>query len=417
MVTRMLTIRRGAIVVIPLLMASTLAACGSDSEGSGDSDSFVIGASLPLTGVYGQYGTITKNGLEVGIDRVNAEGGIDGRQVELEIRDDASEPDQTLRAVRELVERDQVDFVMPGYISAQALAALPYTSSKKVLTITGSSTPELGDPNEYPYQFILGDLSSKRVPAMASAAAQLLAESSGTKVGLIVSDTPPQVALADGLDEVLPDYGLQVAGYEKVAPDATNLTPQLARLREGGAELVIFDNLAKGAIRTIMTGVQTLGWDADVLVGPGMVNTDLAAEVPAEVAKQFHAVNYRFATAVGGELDPATQEYIDELAEKGDITSPTLSATLTDLVYYVKWAYENAEGDDPDGAALTEALETLGETDDYPDDYTLVYDNPGFSPEDHTTNDADYSQFWALVGAVKPENGVYEGEALQLVEP
>jgi hypothetical protein len=52
---------------------------------------------------------------------------------------------------------------------------------------------------------------------------------------------------------------------------------------------------------------------------------------------------------------------------------------------------------------------------DYPEAYRLVYDNPGFTPQDHTTNNADYSQFWGLIGAVTPERGIYAGEALELV--
>ncbi|MGD9987595.1 MAG: ABC transporter substrate-binding protein [Pseudonocardia sp.] len=415
-VTRMLSGRRGNVAVILAILLGVVAGCGSgagSSSGTTGSEEFVFGASLPLTGVYGQYGTITKAGLTVGVDRVNKAGGIDGRQVRLVIKDDASQPDQTLRAVRELVESDRVDFVMPGYISSQELAALPYVTSKKLFTITGASTPALGDPTKYPYQFILGDLSSKRVPAMVSAATRLTSSAGTTKVGIIVSDTPPQVALGDGLQTALPGAGMQVVGYEKVAPDATDLSPQLAKLRGAGAGLVLFDNLGRGAISTIMTGVQTLGWDADVLVGPGMVIGDLKAEVPAAVASQFHAVNYRFATAVGGTVDPATASYVDELAKQGPVTSPTLSATLTDLVFEVKWAYEKA-GPNADGPALAAALQTVGGQ-DYPEAYRLVYDNPGFTPQDHTTNNADYSQFWGLIGAVTPERGIYAGEALELV--
>ncbi|MGE0840654.1 ABC transporter substrate-binding protein [Pseudonocardia sp.] len=412
----MLSGRRGNVAVILAILLGVVAGCGSgagSSSGTTGSEEFVFGASLPLTGVYGQYGTITKAGLTVGVDRVNKAGGIDGRQVRLVIKDDASQPDQTLRAVRELVESDRVDFVMPGYISSQELAALPYVTSKKLFTITGASTPALGDPTKYPYQFILGDLSSKRVPAMVSAATRLTSSAGTTKVGIIVSDTPPQVALGDGLQTALPGAGMQVVGYEKVAPDATDLSPQLAKLRGAGAGLVLFDNLGRGAISTIMTGVQTLGWDADVLVGPGMVIGDLKAEVPAAVASQFHAVNYRFATAVGGTVDPATASYVDELAKQGPVTSPTLSATLTDLVFEVKWAYEKA-GPNADGPALAAALQTVGGQ-DYPEAYRLVYDNPGFTPQDHTTNNADYSQFWGLIGAVTPERGIYAGEALELV--
>lgn len=414
----MLSGRRGTVAVLLAILLGVVAGCGSGSGSGSSSDAsgsgeFVFGASLPLTGVYGQYGTITKAGLTVGVDRVNKAGGIDGRQVRLVIKDDASQPDQTLRAVRELVESDRVDFVMPGYISSQELAALPYVTSKKLFTITGASTPALGDPAKYPYQFILGDLSSKRVPAMVSAASQLTRATGTTKVGIIVSDTPPQVALGDGLQTALPAAEMEVVGYEKVAAAATDLTPQLAKLRDAGAGIVLFDNLARGAISTIMTGVQTLGWNADVLVGPGMVIGDLKAEVPPAVAAQFHAVNYRFATAVGGTVAPATASYIDELAQHGEVTSPTLSATLTDLVFEVKWAYEKA-GPNADGPALAAALEKVG-AQEYPADYRLVYTNPGFTPQDHTTNNADYSQFWGLIGAETPDRGIYPGEALELV--
>jgi branched-chain amino acid transport system substrate-binding protein len=105
----------------------TVSACGGGSSGgaaasgSGSSTSagppIVIGASLPLTGDFAQPGGEAKKGYEIWRDMVNADGGLLGRQVELNIVDDASSQDTIVTDYTKLITQDKVDLLLGTFSS------------------------------------------------------------------------------------------------------------------------------------------------------------------------------------------------------------------------------------------------------------------------------------------------------------
>ena len=92
-------------------------------------------------------------------------------------------PQRSLLAAQELVEEQKADFLYPELPSPNSLAVLPWATERKVITITNSATPRVGNVAEFPYSFQLGDLATKRVPAMIAAMKEL----GGKKVGVLVS--------------------------------------------------------------------------------------------------------------------------------------------------------------------------------------------------------------------------------------
>ena len=104
--------------------AMVLAACGGSSApggggGGGGSDEgpVTIGISLPLTGDFSQPGGEAKRGYEVWRDMVNADGGLQGRQVKLKIVDDASNQDTVVADYTKLITQDKVDLVLGTFSS------------------------------------------------------------------------------------------------------------------------------------------------------------------------------------------------------------------------------------------------------------------------------------------------------------
>lgn len=69
-----------------------------------------IGQTLPLSGPAAGYGAVGK-AMSAWFDLVNAEGGVNGRQLKLVFGDDGFSPPKTLEQVRRLVEREQVAFI------------------------------------------------------------------------------------------------------------------------------------------------------------------------------------------------------------------------------------------------------------------------------------------------------------------
>jgi branched-chain amino acid transport system substrate-binding protein len=92
----------------------------------------VLGQSCALTGPAAQLGLQMNRGARIFFDRVNAQGGIGGRRVEIRAMDDGYEPDRCKANTDALINKDDV-FALFGYVGTPtALAALPLANSGKV---------------------------------------------------------------------------------------------------------------------------------------------------------------------------------------------------------------------------------------------------------------------------------------------
>jgi branched-chain amino acid transport system substrate-binding protein len=98
-----------------------------------------IGMVAPLSGVYAKLAEAEVAGAEVALEEVNHSGGILGRQGQLLIEDSANTIAIGVAKTRQLIDRDQVDFILGDLNSSIALAMTRVTSeSRKLHIVTGA---------------------------------------------------------------------------------------------------------------------------------------------------------------------------------------------------------------------------------------------------------------------------------------
>jgi branched-chain amino acid transport system substrate-binding protein len=103
-----------------------------------------LGMIAPLTGVYARLAEAEVAGAKFGIDEVNRGGGILGREARLLVEDSANSVATGEAKARQLIDRDQVDFVLGDLNSAVALAVMRVTAERRKLHIvTGAHTDEI----------------------------------------------------------------------------------------------------------------------------------------------------------------------------------------------------------------------------------------------------------------------------------
>jgi branched-chain amino acid transport system substrate-binding protein len=98
-----------AVGTIAVLATALLAACGNSSGSSGSTKPITIGASLSLTGDFSADGQAFKRGYELWAHDVNAQGGLNGRKVALDILNDNSSPTQVTTNYTDLITVKHVD--------------------------------------------------------------------------------------------------------------------------------------------------------------------------------------------------------------------------------------------------------------------------------------------------------------------
>jgi len=112
---------------------ATVALAGC-SGGSGDDDVVRLGATYILSGFASLYGEAAERGLEMAQSEINDNGGIDGRDVEVTVRDTEASADTAIQQMRSLVEEDNVHGLFGLDSSGVAQAVAPQAAQLRCRT-------------------------------------------------------------------------------------------------------------------------------------------------------------------------------------------------------------------------------------------------------------------------------------------
>ena len=118
-----------------------------------------IGAIVSRSGAAAAYGEQVGRGFDLAVDQINAEGGAQGRPLALIYRDDATNPDVGVEALRDLVEQQGVRIVLGAVSSSVTLQLAPYCERKRVLLLSPSaSAPQLTSAGEFVFRTYPSDV-------------------------------------------------------------------------------------------------------------------------------------------------------------------------------------------------------------------------------------------------------------------
>lgn len=359
---------------------------GSDSTESTGDGPIKLGLVAAITGPSALSGESITRGLEVAIDEINSNGGVmGGRPIELVIRDDESTPAKGVAAVRELIEQEQVAVVFGGLDSPVSLAMLPViheleTPYMGVWAAATGITRNDFDPN-YAFRVSAND---NIVDSFLMRHAQQ--EKGATKVGLVLINNPWGESNQVGFEEWAPEYGLEIVGIEKFNDGDTDISAQLGRLQEGGAEaLLLVANAAPGA--QMMKSLVRLNWDVPVISHWGISGGRFSELAGADAASKVTFIQtYSFY----GEQSPGGERVLAALKEKyglagpEEILAPVGTANAYDAMHLVALALETAAS--TDGPTLREAFYNLPTY----EGLIKTYDQP-FTADNHDAlNEDDY---------------------------
>lgn len=103
------------------------------SSAASSSEPFKIGALIPITGFETHVGQSMKVATEIAVDEINAAGGIQGRQIQLIVEDEAGDPAVAVDKARKLIQQDGVTVIVGTLTSSVRNAVVDTTSKAKVM--------------------------------------------------------------------------------------------------------------------------------------------------------------------------------------------------------------------------------------------------------------------------------------------
>ncbi|WP_084727703.1 ABC transporter substrate-binding protein [Rhodococcoides yunnanense] len=219
-----------------LAAVSSLVACSSDGSGDG----YQIGVMTDLSGPYSRQSQTWIAGLRSSIDQTNKAGGVNGRQIELIERDNASDLQRAITNFREL---DSADVIanFGNNLSNIIAAVAPQAESTKIPTVTLTDVPAVMTPEPPSYVF------SDEVPTPTWAALQLdyaakLFKDRGItnpKIAVYTIETasaePYRAAIVEGANE----RGWTVVASESAEQTATDVTTQARSIASAKPDAVV----------------------------------------------------------------------------------------------------------------------------------------------------------------------------------
>ena len=305
-------------------------------------------------------GEAIKRGLTIAIDEINAKGGVlGGSKIELVIRDEEGNPSKGVTAARDVIEREKAVAVFGGLHSPVGLAMLPVFHELKVPYVgTWAAATNITRNGRTPNFMFRVSANDDIVDHFL--AKHVVEKLGKKKPGVILENTPWGASNQEGLTKWFGKLGAQPTGFEKFNWNDPDMSPQLLRLKNSGADAIVMVANAPEGAQVVKSRVK-IGWDVPTVSHWGISGGGFS-ELTGELSESVVFIQtYSF---FGKQSDVGERVIAALKAKYGlkgpeDILAPVGTANAYDAMHLVALAIDKAGA--ADGAKIRDALENLGE--------------------------------------------------------
>lgn len=346
-----------AALVLPLALVGCTAG-GDDNSSGGDFDGvFTVYASLAVTGPLAGIAGANIEGLDAAVEAINADGGIDGREVQVIVGDDGADPTKAATLLQERLDSTEIDLVVAGNTSNVGLSLLPLLTREKIFS-TGQQAA-INDPEAYPYHF--GFVIPN--PTQTRGMLEKVEAEGYQKVALLHANDANGTAIADTYRGLFEDADIEFV-EESFAPTDVDMTAQLQRLQAQSPDVLILSGLGAVAGYELQSRTK-LGWDIPTLGHTDLGTTDLAA-VSGEADWNNVEIMTFYVMDAGGTRTAGFEQLMSGLeAQNSKLDQPISQySVMWDLLWTAKYVWENTDSDDAEEIKATyESLDLQADPD------------------------------------------------------
>ncbi len=192
-----------------------------------------IGLYGTITGTNALAGEMLEKGARLAISQVNANGGINGRPMELVVYDDQSTPEGAVKAVTRLVDVDKVIAMVGSNSSPNIMAASQITEDAQVIQVGAGTSPTYTNAG---FSYIFRGAANANL--VNKAFVDALVEMGASKVAILSIASENGTSGVASTKEYLPD-SIEIVCEEQYQPTDTDFTGQIAKILSSGADSII----------------------------------------------------------------------------------------------------------------------------------------------------------------------------------
>jgi branched-chain amino acid transport system substrate-binding protein len=302
-----------ALLVTVVLLA--IAGCGrDDGNGGGDGDPGItddeikIGGSYPFSGPASAYRSIAE-GAKAYFEKVNAEGGVDGREINFITLDDAYEPPKAVQNARRLIQQEQVFALFNTLGTPNNVAIWDYVNKQEVPHVYVATGASLwgADPKAHPWTT---GWQPDYVTESQVYADYLEKEKPRAKVAVLYQNDAFGEDLLNGFKDAIKGTDIEIVAEESYEVTDPSVSSQMAKLANSDADTFLNITTPKFGAQAIAADAK-LGWDVLHIINNVSASKLLVLEPVGLDASQGLVSTTYFKDPAGPEWadDPAMKEY------------------------------------------------------------------------------------------------------------
>ena len=277
--------KKRILLSVVILFALALSACAAGEaaaeepaaaeESAAEGETIKVANLSPLTGAVPTFGESTKNGFEIAVEEWNADGGVNGKQIEAIVEDSQCSADPAVNAANKVVDQDGAQFIVGEVCSSASIPVSEIAEEKGVFMISPTSTSADvtlnldGSTKEMVFRACFID------PFQGQVMAKFATDEGYTKAFVMLDQGNDYVrGLAEVFEEKFAEYGGEIVGKETYTTTDTDFSAILTKVAESGAEVLylpdyynIINLVAAQAkekgVTAVMMGAD--GWDSSDL--------------------------------------------------------------------------------------------------------------------------------------------------------
>ena len=378
-----------SLLLVLLLIMAAFAGCGGGGGGGGneavDTDEetgftsdeiFKVGAIYPLSGGNAAQGNQCLDAVQIAIDFVNAEGGVQGMEVEL-FTADAPDPTAATTEAGRLVDREGVSVVFGSLASGNALAIAGVTDKSGVTLVESGGILDALTDSGYKNVFRILDKGGLRASVGIEYIGNVLTDILGIpkedlKIAIVHEESGYGTSVADGAEAKAKEMGMQVVLRENYNTSITDMSSMVLKVKNAQPDVLISVCYVDDAVLLCDTLKQQqampkvfMGCGAGTTsplfaneigdYSDGMFCTDMPTNLPIDV--------YNSDPALKATIEAFRTAFLAKNTDIGDFPPIAAEAAFTGAYTFLHNILPNAATLDADGiraAALTTKLDMTG---------------------------------------------------------
>jgi branched-chain amino acid transport system substrate-binding protein len=325
-------------------------AAAEESTAAATGDTILIGINYELSGPVATYGQSSVDGIEMAVDEINEAGGIDGKQIQLVIYDNKSEPAEATTLATKLMTQDNVLTVIGPATSGSFKATIPEANRNEIPVVSGSATADdvtVTDAGVQEYAFRTCFNDSFQGTAMARYALNTL----DATTAVVVMDNSSDYAkgLAENFIATFTEGGGEIVGQEAYVAGDTDFNVILTRIRAQEFDVIYLPGYYNEA-GLIIGQARGLGITAPILGADGFDSPTLLDLAGADALNDVFFSNHYSSL----DQDENVQAFIENYRGIYGIEPNAFNALGYDTAYFVADAIARAT--ELTGPAIQQAM-------------------------------------------------------------